>query len=59
MAIGGGVVKDPRAVRDAWLYPLRDLLGFAFWVASYFSRVIEWRGEKYRLEDGGKMVKVG
>ncbi len=58
VAIGGGVVKDPRAVRDAWLYPLRDLLGFAFWVASYFSRVIEWRGEKYRLEDGGKMVKV-
>ncbi|MEO5936299.1 MAG: bacteriohopanetetrol glucosamine biosynthesis glycosyltransferase HpnI [Terriglobales bacterium] len=58
IAIGGGVVKDPRAVRDAWLYPLRDLLGFAFWKASYFSRVIEWRGEKYRLEDGGNMVKV-
>lgn len=58
MAIGGGVVKDPRAVRDAWLYPLRDLLGFFFWLASYGSRVIDWRGEKYRLEDGGKMVKV-
>lgn len=59
VTIGGGVVKDPRAIRDAWLYPLRDLLGFFFWVASYGSRVIDWRGEKYRLEDGGKMVKVG
>ncbi len=58
IAIGSGVGKDPRAVRDAWLYPLRDLLGFFFWMASYGSRVIDWRGEKYRLEDGGKMVKV-
>ncbi|HUR36744.1 MAG TPA: bacteriohopanetetrol glucosamine biosynthesis glycosyltransferase HpnI [Terriglobales bacterium] len=58
IAIGGGVVKDPRAVSDAWLYPLRDLLGFFFWMASYGSRVIDWRGEKYRMEDGGKMVKV-
>jgi len=58
VAIGGGVVQDPRATRDAWLYPLRDLLGFVFWAASYGSRVIDWRGEKYRLEDGGKMVKV-
>lgn len=58
VAIGGGVVQDPRAVRDAWLYPLRDLLGFLFWMASYGSRVIDWRGEKYRLEDGGKMIKA-
>ena len=58
VAIGGDVVQDPRAVRDAWLYPLRDLLGFCFWVASYGSRVIDWRGERYRLQDGGKMVKV-
>lgn len=58
VAIGGAVVKDPRAVRDAWLYPLRDLLGFFFWMASYGSRVIDWRGEKYRMEDGGKMVKI-
>ena len=58
IAIGGGVVRDPRATRDAWLYPLRDLLGFFFWLASYGSRVVDWRGEHYRLEDGGKMVKV-
>jgi ceramide glucosyltransferase len=58
IAIGGGVVRDSWATRDAWLYPLRDLLGFFFWMASYGSRVIDWRGEHYRLEDGGKMVKV-
>jgi len=27
--IGWGVVRDPVAFKRAWLYPLRDLLGFA------------------------------
>lgn len=58
IAIGSGVVQDPRAVAFAWLYPLRDLLGFCFWMASYTGRVIDWRGEHYRLEDGGRMVKA-
>src|SRR5271169_4922188 len=56
VAAGWGVVRDRRALRMAWLYPLRDLMGFVFWCASYSSRVIVWRGDWYRLEDGGRMV---
>jgi ceramide glucosyltransferase len=58
VAIGWGIVRDPRALSFCWLYPVRDLLGFFLWMASYGSDVIDWRGEKYRLEFGGKMKKV-
>ena len=58
IAAGWGVVRDGRALRLAWLYPLRDVMGFGFWFASYFGRRIVWRGDWYRLEDGGRMVLV-
>lgn len=58
ITIGWGIVRDPRALSFCWLYPVRDLLGFFLWIASYGSNVIDWRGEKYRLEFGGKMKKV-
>jgi len=55
---GWVAVRDPRSLTRCWLYPLRDLMGFGFWLASYCSDKIRWRGERYRLEVGGKMVKV-
>ncbi len=55
---GWGVVRDPQAFRLAWLYPVRALMGFVFWCASYSGREIEWRGDWYRLEPGGRMVLV-
>ena len=58
MVAGWGVVRDRQAFRLAWLYPLRGLMGFGFWCASYCGRKIEWRGDWYRLELGGRMVLV-
>ena len=55
---GWGVVRDQQALRLAWLYPLRGLMGFGFWCASYSGSKIEWRGDWYRLEHGGRMVLV-
>jgi ceramide glucosyltransferase len=47
--------------RDVWtsllLYPIRDLMGMAFWALSYTGNQILWRGEMYDLLDGGRMVK--
>lgn len=54
---GWGVVHDPLAVRYFWLYPARDLLGFFLWCASFFNASIVWRGERYQLQLGGKMVR--
>jgi ceramide glucosyltransferase len=37
------------------LYPLRDLLGFGYWVASYVSNQVRWRGQVYNLLQDGFM----
>ena len=54
--VGWGVVRDSRALRYCWLYPLRDLLGFFTWMGSYTSRSFFWRGEIYRFGDGGRII---
>ena len=56
---GWGTVHDRRSLRDCWLYPVRDLMGFFFWSASFVGRRIVWRGDLYRLEYGGKMTRIG
>jgi ceramide glucosyltransferase len=53
--VGGAVVGEPRVVRSALLYPLRDLLGFGYWAASYLSNQVKWRGEVYNLLQDGSM----
>jgi ceramide glucosyltransferase len=54
--VGGMVVRDRRLLRTALLYPLRDLLGFVYWAASYVNREIVWRNQIYRLAPGGLMI---
>jgi ceramide glucosyltransferase len=53
--VGRLVVAEPRLLRSALLYPLRDLLGFCYWVASYASDQVRWRGEVYNLLQDGYM----
>jgi ceramide glucosyltransferase len=55
-AIGWGVARDPRAQKEVWLFPMRDLLGFAVWCASYLSKSAVWRDHRYRLVRGGRIV---
>jgi ceramide glucosyltransferase len=55
VVVGWGVVQDRNARQRCWLYPVRDLLGFAIWCSSFFGSGIVWRGERYTLEPGGRM----
>ncbi len=55
---GWGVARDPEALRFCWLYPLRDLMGFGFWLCSFLGNTIVWRGQRYRLEVDGLMVPL-
>jgi ceramide glucosyltransferase len=55
IAVGGLVVRDRSWFGLLALYPLRDLMGFGFWVASYFGSRVLWRGRVYELLPGGKM----
>jgi ceramide glucosyltransferase len=53
--VGWGVVRDPVALKKFWLYPIRDLIGFAVWVASYINVKTMWRGTPYELR-GDRIV---
>ena len=52
---GRRVVHDPSLFGLLVLYPVRDLMGFGFWAASYLSSSIVWRGKEYELLPGGRM----
>ena len=58
-AAGRRVVHDPDWFGLYVLFPVRDLMGFCFWAASYFSSKIVWRGKLYKLLPGGRMRAVG
>ena len=48
----GGVVRDPAIARHLWLVPLRDLIAFWVWFASFGGHHVHWRGDIFILEDG-------
>ena len=48
--VGWMVVRDPKIRRAPWLYPLRDLLGFAVWFASYLNLRYVWRDSRFELK---------
>lgn len=48
--VGWIVVRDPEVRRAPWLYPLRDLLGFAVWFASYLKLRYVWRDSRFELK---------
>jgi len=59
LLVAGRVVRDRAAFRKAWLYPLRDFMGFCFWVRSYFgSRRTRYRGDLYELLPKGRLRKL-
>lgn len=55
IAVGRIVVRDPSWFNLLVLYPVRDLMGFFFWAASYMGSRILWRGRVFQLLPGGKM----
>ncbi len=53
--VGSSVLKDRRVLPRFWLIPLRDLCGFAVWLAGLAGRTVEWRGRKLALSAGGRI----
>jgi ceramide glucosyltransferase len=56
-AVGVWGLHDPVLRRRIWLLPLRDLLSFFVWLASFGMNRIEWRGSSFTLEKG-RMIPV-
>lgn len=55
----GALIEDKNSILWSWLYPLRDLFGFMFWVGSYGSRQVGWRDDQFLLTAGGVVRRVG
>jgi ceramide glucosyltransferase len=55
--VGVWGLRDPVLRRRFWLLPVRDLLSFFVWLASFGMNQIEWRGSTFTLEKG-RMVPV-
>jgi len=58
LVVGRGVLGDPQVSRFWYLMPLRDLWGFAVWVAGLFGDTVDWRGQKLRLSADGKIISL-
>jgi ceramide glucosyltransferase len=55
-------VCDMLKLRDQglfWMIPLRDLLSFGIWLASYFGKKVEWRDERFGIQPDGCLVPSG
>jgi ceramide glucosyltransferase len=51
-------IEDEQAGKPTLIYPLRDLLGFAVWVASYMGSTMQYHGGAYSLGVGGRFEPV-
>jgi ceramide glucosyltransferase len=51
-AVGVWGVRDAVLRRKFWLIPLRDVLNFGVWLASFASNRITWGGDEYALRKG-------
>jgi ceramide glucosyltransferase len=56
--IGVRYLHDQAAQKFLWLVPLRDLIGFALWCCSFVGRTIDWRGQRFRVCPGGKLMPL-
>jgi len=55
--VGRAILKDRKVPRNFWLIPLRDLFGFAVWVAGLFGATVQWRDRKLKLQPDGRIVE--
>jgi ceramide glucosyltransferase len=49
---------DEQAAKPVLIYPLRDLLGFAVWVASYLGDRMTYHGGAYSIGADGRFERV-
>ena len=41
-----------------WMAPIKDLAQTIIWGTAFFGRRIEWRGQRFKVLTGGRLVKI-
>jgi ceramide glucosyltransferase len=52
-------LEDEQAAKPVLIYPVRDLLGFAVWVASYMGARMQYHGGRYSIGRDGRYEQAG
>ena len=50
--VGRSVLDDRQVLSLLYLLPLRDVVAFLVWIASFAGHTIHWRGEVFQLRKG-------
>ncbi len=56
--VGWTVLRDGSLKKFWWLLPVQDLVSFLIWLAAFFGKQVEWRGERFEVLRGGKLKQV-
>lgn len=54
--LAASCLKDRSIGRLLWLVPIRDLLGTALWLAGFFGNTVVWRGRRFHVGSGGRIL---
>jgi len=54
--VGLWILKDRLVATHFWMIPLRDLFGFAVWLAGLFGHHVDWRDRRLRLRSDGRIL---
>ncbi len=50
-------IKAPGALKYYWLLPVRDLVSALIWALSFTGSGVSWKGESFKINREGRMVK--
>ena len=54
--VGSQCLRDDVVRKAFWLVPVRDLMGFVLWLTAFFGNSVTWRGRRFHLASGGRLV---
>lgn len=57
VVVGRKVLSDRQVVSLIPLIPLRDLIAFSVWLASFVGHTVVWRGTSFYLKNG-KLIRI-
>lgn len=58
VTVGTRVLRLPDPGRGLWLLPLADALSLVIWALAFTGNTVTWRGHRYRLARGGRLVPL-
>ena len=58
MTVSTKVLRVPDPARGLWLLPLADTLSIALWMLAFGGNTVTWRGLRYRIAKGGRLVPL-